>query len=326
MSSPARHFAPKEEMEKEDAASVEEKAEDKTPLNLVEFTAPETPTLDEVDEDLNKLSVDYDSIAIAQFERGSILRVFRREFRRHVHYLMSDRGGKLKLEDACRQASHRYDTKGAVELMEELLNTPVESVDFNKLSDLWDCSPEEAERYFKLVKMEAQRGFFSGHDAAKVFEPVEWMDSVWQRAQFIAIRDTFIAEYEPEGGIEYALVDTLTQAYFMQQYWMEMAVKRTKSSPCRETYEFAEWKHYKGETAKANKFERGWWDIPLISEKEAVENATQMADTFSRLFQRTLRQLNNHRLTKVKYAKLKAETRRIKALTRQTLRLTQGRD
>jgi hypothetical protein len=237
---------------------------------------------------------------------------------------MSDRGGKLSLEDACRQASHRYDIKGAVELMDELLATPVESVDFNRLKDLWECSPEEAERYFSLVKFEAQREFFSGHHAAKVFEPADWLSTVWTRAKFLAIRDAFIDEYRPKGAIEYALIDTLTQTYFMQQYWTEMAVKRTQTSPCRETYEFAEWKHYKREAAKENKFERGWWDIPLISESAAIEQATRMAATFAQLFQRTLRQLNNHRLAKVKYAKLKAETRKLNALTRKTSKDAHG--
>lgn len=294
--------SPKEESPKE---------EGRTPLNLVEFPVPETPELDEAEESINKLSIAYDGIGIAEYERGSLLRVFRREFRRFAHYLMSDRGGKHSLEDACRMASHRYDAKGAVELMEELLNTPVESVDFSRLKDLWECSPEEAERYFMLAKSEAQREFASGHLAAEVFEPVDWMNSVWHRARFIAIRDTFLHEYKPKGGIEYALIDTLTQAYFMQQYWMETAVKRTRTDPVRLTYEYAEWRNYRNEAAREKKFERGWWDIPLISEQAAVENATQMADTFSRLFQRTLRQLNSHRLAKLKAKKLQAEIRNL---------------
>ena len=106
------------------------------------------------------------------------------------------------------------------------------------------------------------------------------------------VRDSFIAEYAPEGGIEYALVDTLAQAYFLQQYWTEVAVKRTRTSPVRETYEFAAWKGCRQEEAKRRKFEPGWWDIPLISEREAVEQATRLAETFARLFQRTLRQLS----------------------------------
>src|SRR5205085_2792501 len=205
------------------------KPDEAPPLTLVEFPAPpETPVLDEADEAMNKLALHYDSIGLAQYERGSLLRIFRDEFRRYATYLMSDSGGNIPLEEACRQASHRYDTKGATELMEELLNTPTESVNFSRLMHLWECSPEEAERFFGLVKSEATREFASGHMAAEVFEPVDWMRSVWQRAKFLAVRDTFLAEYEPEGGIEYALVDTLSQAYFMQQYWMEMAVKRTR--------------------------------------------------------------------------------------------------
>ncbi len=291
---------------------VEEAPIEKEPLKLVEFPTPvDTLTLDEAEDSINQLSVAYDGLGIAEFERGSLLRIFRREFRRYASYLMSDRGGNLSVEDACRQASIRYDTKGAVELMEELLNTSVESVNFDRLKDLWECSPEEAERYFKLAKLEAQREFASGHMAAEVFEPVNWMDSVWNRAKFIAVRDTFIVEYKPKGGIEYVLVDTLTQAYFMQQYWMETAIKRTRSDPRRESYEFAEWKHYRRAEAKARKFEHGWWDIPLISEDRAVITTTDMVDQFSRLFQRTLRQLNAHRLAKLKAQKLRAEIRRL---------------
>jgi hypothetical protein len=152
---------------------------EKSPLTLVEFPSPqETPALDKVEEDFEYLSVDYDSIGLAKFERGSILRIFRKEFRAHARFLMSTGGGKHSLEDACRLASARYDTKGALELMEELLKTPVESVTFDRLQHLWECLPEEAERYFQLMKMEAQREFSTGHMAAEVFEPVDWMRSV----------------------------------------------------------------------------------------------------------------------------------------------------
>ena len=37
---------------------------------------------------------------------------------------------------------------------------------------------------------------------------LDWLRSVWTRAQLLAVRDSFIAEYGPEGGIEYVLIDT----------------------------------------------------------------------------------------------------------------------
>jgi hypothetical protein len=126
-------------------------------------------------------------------ERGSLLRVFRKEFHHHVHRLTSNAQSKLSAENTCQLAA-RYDVKGAAELVEDLLKCPMESVGFGDLSRLWECALEEAERYFEIVKVEAQREFSTGHLAAKVFEPVDWLRSVWGRAQFLPIRDTFLVE------------------------------------------------------------------------------------------------------------------------------------
>jgi len=81
--------------------------------------------------------VDYECDDYAQYERGSLLRIFRKEFRRHVEYLMSVPGGKLTHAEACTQASMRYDQKGASELMEELLKRDCENVTISELSRLW---------------------------------------------------------------------------------------------------------------------------------------------------------------------------------------------
>src|SRR5260370_2581648 len=216
--------------------------QEKAHLILVEIPARvETPALDYAEKKINRVTVDYESAGYAEFERGSLLRVFRKQFRRHVEYLMSNGGGKLCLEDACKQASVRYDKKGAAELMEDLLKRDFVSVSFSDLSRLWECSPEEAERYFELAKHESQREFCSGHLAAEVFKSADWLGSVWLRAQFLATRDSFIVEYKPEGWIEFALIDLLAMAFFMQNYWAEMSVKRTMTSPRREFQEFVEW-------------------------------------------------------------------------------------
>jgi hypothetical protein len=284
--------------------------QEKASLTLVEFPAPiKTPALDHAEKAISKVTVDYESAGYAEFERGSLLRVFRKEFRRHVGYLMSDDGGKLSHEDACKEASVRYDQKGAVELMEDLLKRDFDSVSFNDLSRLWECSPEEAERYFELTKHEAQREFCSGHVAAEVFKSADWLGSVWLRAQFLGVRDSFIVEYKPDGGIEFALIDLLAMSFFMQNYWAEMSVKRTMTSPRRESKEFVEWNGYRSDEAHRRRFDDGHWVIPWVSEEHALRTATEMFDHFSRLFQRTLRQLNSHRLAKLKAKKLQTEIR-----------------
>jgi len=152
---------------------------------LLSFPARvETPALDHAEKKINRVTVDYKSIAYAEYERGSLLRIFRKEFRRYVDYLMSDSGGKVSLEEACKEASVRYDQKGAAELMEDLLKREFDSVSFNDLSRLWECSPEEAERYFELAKHESQREFCSGHLAAEVFKSADLLGSVWRLGTF----------------------------------------------------------------------------------------------------------------------------------------------
>ena len=293
----------------------EPRGQDRPRLTLVEpdpeEAQPEGPPWGDYMGEVDTLRVPYDSLGLAAFERGSLPRLFRKEFRNYVHFLMSGGGGKMSVEEACRSAAIKHDEAEAARLMEDLLQTPMEAVSFSQLSDLWCCSREEAEKYWNLAKNEAQREFFSGHMAAEAFEPVDWLRSVWQRARFLAVRDTFLVEYRPEGGIEYALVDTLAQTFFMQQYWAEVSVKRTKTEPYRESNEFREWKGYKGDQARDRRFEHGWWNIPYVYESVAVEQATRMVDTFSKLFQRTLRQLNGHRLAKLKALKLKAEIKKL---------------
>lgn len=98
----------------------------------------------------------------------------------------------------------------------------------------------------------------------------------------------YIAEFLPEGGIEFSLVDMLIQCYFMQQYWMEQTVKRTRTDPRPESYEYSKWLEYKKQSAKAVQWEHsGYWEIPYASELACVENAANMVALFSSLYQKT---------------------------------------
>jgi hypothetical protein len=271
---------------------------------------------------VDSLTVDYDSMTLAEHERGALLRIFRDRWRGQISYHMSPEGGNLSLEDACVMADAEY---GKIptpeERFQELMNYSTESVSFDRLMRLWIADSSLAEKYFASIKQEGQREFSSGHMAAKVFEPAEWMNTVWQRAQFLAVRDSYIVEFYPEGGVEMSLVDMLVQCYFMQQYWMEQMVRRTRTDPRRESYEYSKWQEYRKYQAKAVQWENtGYWEIPYASELRCVENAANMTALFSSLYQKTLRQLNSHRLLKLRLLKVKAETRRINALTRKTLR------
>ena len=101
----------------------------------------------------------------------------------------------------------------------------------------------------------------TGHLAATVFEPVDWMRSAWKRAKFLGVRDSFIDEYQPEGGVEIALVDTMAQAYFLQLHWTEEDVRRTNADPRRHSYDYAKWERYKRETGRKEMWEDGHWEL-----------------------------------------------------------------
>ena len=82
-------------------------------------------------------------------------------------------------------------------------------------------------------------------------------------------------------------------------------MRRTNADPRRHSYEYEQWQRYKREAAKAQMWEnKGYWEIPYASEVECQEQAVKMADHFSRLFQRTVRVLDNHRLAKAKLKRL----------------------
>ena len=91
----------------------------------------------------------------------------------------------------------------------------------------------------------------------------------------------------------------MAHAYFPQPHWTEEAV-RPQSHPRRHSYEYAQWRYYEKAGRGKRMWEEGSWEIPYASEVECQGQAVRMADHFSRLFQRTVRALDNHRLAKAK--------------------------
>ena len=294
--------------------------EEKPQLALVETvveepTEPETKAQSEAAEEVLEAEpadavIYIDSLSVSMLDRFSLVRIFRHESRSQVAFFRSEKGGSLTLDDAVKHATLKVDEKRAAEVFERVLTQPAEITDFHDLHELWMYSPGEAEYIWGQMKREAQREFVTGHLAATVFEPVDWMRSAWKRAKFLGVRDSFIDEYEPEGGVEVALVDTMAQAYFLQLHWTEESVKRTNADPRRHSYEYSQWERYKREAAKAQMWDAGYWEIPYASEVQLQEQAVKMADHFSRLFQRTVRALDNHRLAKAKLKRLSVPTLR----------------
>jgi hypothetical protein len=101
----------------------------------------------------------------------------------------------------------------------------------------------------------------------------------------------------------------MTQAYVMQNHWAEVATRRSVGEPRRESYEFREWARYEKAREKANRWEKGDWDVPYQGEAEAVEQAFRIVELCQKSFQRAARQLANVRLVRAKTARTRRRER-----------------
>ncbi len=103
-----------------------------------------------------------------------------------------------------------------------------------------------------------------------------------ERARFLAIRNKFLDDWQPRGGIEAAMVDTLAQCFSLQLYWTEIAHSRAVN-----TAEF--------QREEVARYTGGSWKLPAQHEADAIEQAHRMADRYNRMFLRTLRQMRDLR-------------------------------
>lgn len=122
-----------------------------------------------------------------------------------------------------------------------MMALPVESLNFVDLQELHSFAPRVAERFWERAKREGRKEFESGHLAANITFPVGYMKQLWNIARYIGVRESFIDDWNPKGGIEVALIDMMAQTYFQWQFWLEQTVKRSETRPREEHPEYQEW-------------------------------------------------------------------------------------
>jgi hypothetical protein len=227
---------------------------------------------------------------------GSLLRQMRESFVRMVAFYKSPEGGKLSTEEARKRAFHACtDKEEAKEKFHTLMRVPLQDLNFVDLDELYSFAPRVAERFWERAKQEGQDEFESGHLAANITFPAGYMKEVWNIARYLGVRESFINDWCPKGGIEVALIDMLAQTYFQWQFWLEQTVKRSQTAERSEHPAYTDWKRRRNVNNQAEGWEEGHWLRPFVSEQQAIEHAVQMADRFHRIFMRTLRQLRDFR-------------------------------
>jgi hypothetical protein len=158
-----------------------------------------------------------------------------------------------------------------------IAETPPHEISWWTLGRLAALDPERAQAAWERILAEARDELASGHRAAQA---LEWDGTPWRRARFLAIREAFVEEWRPRGGVELALIDQMAQAHTSYLFWMERLHIRSV-----------------GEARVEDRtLERdGSWEPPRVDAAAALEQAAAMADRFSRLFLRDLRALRDLR-------------------------------
>lgn len=269
-----------------DQACADAETHDPRPSDLEESDYSQRPD--------HQIPVDISSLE-AQIGYSSLLRLMRKAFLRRVAYYRSREGGALTADDARERAFHRIKNRDqAIRELNRLLSRPVEDLDFVDFNEIHAVAPKLAERLWEEVKLEGQKEFESGHLAANITFPAGYMKQVWNIARYMGVRQSFIEEWRPKGGIEISMIDMLAQSYFQWQYWLEKTVERSETPEKEEHPAYTQWKQYRAISSESSPFDNRWIR-PYVSEVRAIEHAVQMADRFHRMFMRTLRQLRDLR-------------------------------
>lgn len=161
---------------------------------------------------------------------------------------------------------------------------------------MWPVAPRIAEGLWEKIKDEAGDKFASGHLATEAMYPEHYMRTAWNVASYLGLRESFIAEWQPKGGIELSLIDMLAQAFLQYQHWMKQSVLRSETREREVHPEYEKWQRHKSpQETDASGFLDGYWFRPFVSERDAIEHAAQMADRWNRVYMRTLRNMRDLR-------------------------------
>lgn len=263
----------------------------------------ESGALGSIEEYIDKLlTEDRDvDVAVDSLESrvgyGSLLREMHHAFGERVAFFRSDRGGSLSPDEARARAYHACkDEAEAERIFHKLMRTSLDFVDFTDLYELHPVAPRMAEGFWEMMKKEAGDKFVAGYAATEAMYPVHYMRTAWNVASYLGLRDSFIEEWRPRGGIELSLIDMLAEAFLMYQFWVKQSVTRQETRSREVHPDYEKWQQHREPRARdTDGFLDGYWFKPFVSERNAIEHAAQMADRWNRIYMRTLRNLRDLR-------------------------------
>jgi hypothetical protein len=207
-------------------------------------------------------------------ERRQVLVEAAQAFIGAIKFYKTEHGGARSHEDAVKEALKNHEwRRGYVAALQ-----PQEVV-WTDLAAVADVDPDHALELWARLRVAADDELECGKRGAKVAgengEP-------YALAQYLAIRDAFADQWQPQGGIELAMIDMLTMAFSLQMHWAQIAHERVTRT-------------HNEQREATKRLEAGGWKSPYQSEADAVDQAHRLADGYNRQFLRVLRQLRDLR-------------------------------
>lgn len=161
---------------------------------------------------------------------------------------------------------------------QQLLDASPARLEWIDLSYTEQLEPGSGFEVYDHIKQAARDDLESGERAADVV--ASGMLRPWIKARYLALRESFIADWQPTGSIETRLIEMMAQLYTAYEHWMELSVQRVEIE-CEEEQLQIEM--------------RGKWKAVALNGDGDAQQAAEMADRYNRLFLRTLRQLRDLR-------------------------------
>ncbi len=209
--------------------------------------------------------------SIEQAEGRQLVAEMIRSFTETVEFYKSDFGGLKPHDEAVKEALSINESR-----RQYVQGVQPEQLNWSDMTAVAEVSMDDGLALWARIREAADDELESGRRAAKVAGDNA---SPFALAQFLAIRDQFADHWQPQGGIESALIDMLTISFSLHMYWSTVANQR------------AMWHTERQKDFRNSKT----WKSPYQFEADAIEQAYRLADGHNRQFLRVLRQLRDLR-------------------------------
>jgi hypothetical protein len=180
--------------------------------------------------------------------------------------------------DARARGTDDSPEEAAAELA-RLRDRPPSQAGWFELTRVLNRDPDAFAELWQGLKAAARNELESGYRAARA---LDWDGGPWERARFLAIRDSFRADYQPRPGIEAALVDLAAEAFGDYLAWSASLHRQASTE---------------AEMERDDLERRGKWRPQRIFSAEAMAQSARMAEQAHGRFLRTVATLDSRRRT-----------------------------